>query len=349
MDKERHAEDAGKLSRREFIKRATLGAATAGLLMRSGLHRAVLAQEGPKSRLVHVLGPGVLSLDTLETDAAKAQVMLAEGMKAFTGAQTTEDAWKQFVGPDDVVGLKINCLGKETMYNDNTLLDTIASAVETAGVPAEQIIIFDRYTDHLKQCGFTLGQRNDGVWIKATDGPDGPGYDDEVVQEWTPEGLPAESARCSKIVTQEITKLINLPILKTHGGAGVTLALKNLGFGLFKHSKNAHNDRCSPYIPSMCANPVVQERWVLNILDGLKAQYEGGPGGKPQFQWAHNGIMISTDPVAMDYLGWLLLNEARQAAGIDKVSQDHARHVLRAERMGLGVTGDLVEEVSLTV
>ncbi len=57
-----------------------------------------------------------------------------------------------------------------------------------------------------------------------------------------------------RLAAQDVGKLINLPVLKHHQSAGVTLALKNLSHGLVnfhfqtKEKLLAHGDRCEAQI-----------------------------------------------------------------------------------------------------
>src|SRR5437868_15359385 len=48
------------------------------------------------------------------TNTANDQVvreMMAQGIRALTGASSTADAWRRFFTPADVVGIKVNCGG----------------------------------------------------------------------------------------------------------------------------------------------------------------------------------------------------------------------------------------------
>ena len=80
-----------------------------------------------------------------------------------------------------------------------------------------------------------------------------PGYD-----------IKNEAARRSyaaKFITKEVNKLINLPVLKHHQSAGVTLALKNLSHGLVNNVSRSHSSKtlnvCGAFIPAVVALPVV--------------------------------------------------------------------------------------------
>jgi hypothetical protein len=62
---------------------------------------------------------------------------------------------------------------------------------------------------------------------------------------------------------------------------------------------------------------VLRERAVLHIMDGLIGVYEGGPGcwNRTWATWRHKGLFFATDPVAMDHVGWDILDTQRVREG----------------------------------
>ncbi len=349
------------IDRRDFLRQSLM--VGAGLLGATAIGcRADSSQNAPstspqqvpqssqRSRVIHTNSPNAFDLQSGQANYQVVKTMVQTGICHVTSELSSVQAWQRVVGPEDRVGIKINCLGRPAFVNNTTLLRVLKEELMAAGVAAQNIIVFDRYTSHLTGGGFTIGQQSDGTWLKATDGG-GPGYDPNVSQSFAPAGgAGQESAPLSKIVTQQITKLINVPILKDHGATGVTLALKNFAFGCFQHTGSAHDNNCNPYIPAMCSNPVIRSKTVLTILDGLKGQYEAGPDGRPQFQWAQNSLLMSTDMVAIDFLGARLINQARQQHGKDPFRDGHMKHIFTAAQMGLGRADEAqIEEVTIPV
>lgn len=49
----------------------------------------------------------------------------------------------------------------------------------------------------------------------------------------------------------------------------------------------------------------------MHICDATTACYEGGPLYKPQYAWHDNSLLISQDPVALDYTGWQVIEKKR--------------------------------------
>ena len=109
--------------------------------------------------------------------------------------------------------------------------------------------------------------------------------------------------------------VINLPVLKDHGIAGVTLALKSM-FGAIHNPNKYHSDACNPYVADVYALAPIRQKVRLHICDGLNAQYEGGPSFMPQWMWPYNGLLVSRDPVALDYVGWKIIEKKRAEVGM---------------------------------
>jgi len=93
--------------------------------------------------------------------------------------------------------------------------------------------------------------------------------------------------------------------------------------------------------------PVIREKVVVNILDGIKGLYHGGPGAKPQFVWEHKTLYFATDPVALDHIGWRVIDQKRAAVGMKLLVDDkpdqfshfvhrQPEHVEIAGALGLG-------------
>ncbi len=134
----------------------------------------------------------------------------------------------------------------------------------------------------------------------------------------------------SKIVAGDrINKIITIPVLKDHRSAGITLALKNISHGMANNVARSHDgekegeNRCGVFIPKMVAMPVIRRKNVLHILDGLIGCYEGGPGcwNMSWGTWEQKSLFFGTDPVAMDHVGWDLLDAERARRGWRPVAE----------------------------
>ena len=94
-----------------------------------------------------------------------------------------------------------------------------------------------------------------------------------------------------------------------------------------------------------------RQKVVLNIVDGVRASYEGGPGGRAQFIWEHKTMYFGTDPVALDKTGWKVIDQKRAEMGLPPVAESKANkfnrfsfpqveHLELAGNLGLGEFDD---------
>ena len=151
-----------------------------------------------------------------------------------------------------------------------------------------------------------------------------------------------------KIVAREVNKFINLPVLKHHQSAGVTIALKNMSHGMVNNVNRSHltptNNACGIFIPSVVSLPVIREKAVLHICDAVKASYHGGPGGRPEYMWEHKTMYFATDPVALDKTGWKAIDAKRAQAGMASIAlskPDQASHYLNCQVEHIEIAGML--------
>ncbi len=140
----------------------------------------------------------------------------------------------------------------------------------------------------------------------------------------------------SMIVTRLVDKIITLPVLKDHRSAGVTLALKNLSHGMNNNVARSHisnvyrrdgaesgPNQCNTFIPTAVSQPQLRQKATLHILDGLVGVYEGGPGSwnRTWATWPYKSLFFATDPVAMDHVGWDIIDAKRAEEGWRPVAQ----------------------------
>jgi len=95
-------------------------------------------------------------------------------------------------------------------------------------------------------------------------------------------------------------KLINIPVLKTHGGCGVTGALK-LFYGVLSMSfadAGYHYSQIGEVLGEMFAHVRAPD---LNIMDAIWVSYASLGGYPPNTTSRQNILLASLDPVALDY------------------------------------------------
>jgi uncharacterized protein (DUF362 family) len=327
---------------------------------------------GPfRGRVVSVQHPACIVSGKFQADPIRN--MMRQGMTQLAGAGDWVEAWRMFFQPGDVVGIKVNPVGKPHVISCAEVIHEIVAGLKSAGLQSKDIIVYDRYRRQFFDAGFDKmlpeGVRHSSA-VEDYDNVqmDINGYDPDHYLEMalvTPRyDLNSPQARRSyvaRFLSREVNKLINLPVLKDHQSAGVTLALKNLSHGLVNnvfrsHSTNTLN-ACGTFIPAVVALPVIREKTVLHILDGIKGLYHGGPGiPNPRFVWEHKTLYFATDPVAMDRVGWKVIDEKRRQEGMKSIAESkpdqhshflnrQPEHVEIAGALGLGEWDDKKVEV----
>lgn len=309
-------------------------------------------------RVVRVNHPGS-SVDKEPVEEA-AYEMISKAMLTLTGALTLKDAWLQFVAPDEVIGLKVNPVAGKMLSTSHAVTKSVVRQLEEAGVPLKNIVIWDRRLFQLQETGFD-NENYPGVVIRGTEikdaedsfyDKDGMMYGEKMIdkdwyywadyeEEYDAYTLPymvngGKYSYFSKICTQEVDKIINLPILK-NAGVSVTLCLKNLAYGVITNTGRLHKHHWAETCAEVCAFPPVRDKVVLNIVDGIKGCFDGGPGANPQFICNYNTILVGTDAVAVDRTGYDIVIAKRIEEGVQEEELPRGRRFMEmAQALGLG-------------
>ncbi|MBI4882107.1 MAG: DUF362 domain-containing protein [Planctomycetes bacterium] len=284
-----------RLSRREFIRSSVATAGSAAVVANMPLSLAAASRQDGKSAVIKVVSDKVLDGKEVTAKVNKEVVakMIEAGMKKLTGKETLEEALGVFVRQEDVVGLKVNCLGTRHLSTHTQIPEVLSGALLKLGLPAERILVFDRYGQQLDEAGYVRTKEVGKIHCL--------GFDDDMDEEapyTTPDGQ--TTTHWPKILTKRLTRIINLPVMKNHSISGVTLSLKNIAFGLLHPtSGTCHSDCCAPFIADVCSQKLVTERWSLSILDGILCGFDGGPGKcTDDKKEVNNALYFSLDPVA---------------------------------------------------
>lgn len=311
-----------KTTRREFLKHVALtGATISGLPAAASAVQKAMADG--KSRVIIATDAAVMDRGQIVDRVLDR--MIAKGIVELTGAEDAASGWKTLFSPEDVVGIKINCLFGKGVSTRPEVAMAIARGVMMAGVKESNIIIWDRSTGDLIKCGFTPNSSGSGVGCVADDGDWG-----ETIERGSFKG------RITKMISERLTAYINAPILKTHGITGISCCLKN-HYGSFDNPGNHHANNCNPALADFNSIPVVMKKSRLVIADALLPQYEGGPGLKTDAQFAFNSLMFSTDPLAADTEGLRIIQQKRKELGLNAISADKTAWLQSAGDRGVGV------------
>ena len=295
-------------SRRGFLHRCLAGAA----LARGSVRDANAAQAGgqAKSRVV-IARDADLRGAGAALDSGRLLKLLDRSLQSYFATDSPPEAWKRLARPGEVVGLKVNCLAGRGNSTSVPLVEAVCERLQQAGIPAKNIVIWDRLNADLESAGFRLAT---GPGRIRCLGNDALGYETELTAYGSAASLMARA------LTEVCDAVISLPVLKDHGIAGVTMALKNM-FGAIHNPNKYHVDVGNPYVADVYMLPPIRQKVRLAICDATTAQYEGGPSYMPHWTWPFNGLIVARDPVALDHTGWRIIEKKRAEKGMKPLRQ----------------------------
>jgi len=402
------------ITRRQFVRNSAVLAGGAALFGGSVACRGGAKAAG-KSRVVSAAAEDMLV--DLDYNAAAVHRAFAAGLKELTGEGTLENAWSSLVSPDDVVGIKINCIGAPRISSSLASINETIAGLKSAGVKENNIVIWDRMDRDFRRTGLEITRGPTGVrvmgcstewegvvpWVTGYDRKVYVSFEDGTLKKfrelvgrgftregshreifnsvawlWTliqqgnekakkydkeirrlymdyedREGIKRiaeevanefdgvaiedeEKSYFADIVTKDITKLVNIAVLKHNEDSGVTWATKNIALGVTTNKVRFHIDYCEKSIPEILAQPCLKDKTVLHIGEAAKISTVSVAGAQIA---RDNRIFFSRDPVAMDRIGLDILEEKRAAQGLESI-RGIATHVSACARKGLG-TDDL--------
>jgi len=348
-----------KILRRDLFKYASMAGAVALGQVHSKAATSKPGMPGPYPGLVvGVENPASIVNGTYQSEPVRK--MMEKGMTALTGAPSWSEAWRSFFEKGDVVGIKVCPVGGPTLSSDAIVLHAILDGLKEAGVVGRDVVVYNRYRQETLAAGIDKwipqGVRLEfGSPAYNETQLDMDGYDPDHYMEmalikpgenWSDPHF--RRSYVAKTVSRQINKFINLPVLKHHQSAGVTIALKNMSHGMVNNVNRSHltptANACGMFIPSVVSLPAIREKAVLHICDGVKASYHGGPGARPQFVWEHKTMYFATDPVALDKTGLKVIDAKRAQAGMESIAlskPDSASHFLNCQVEHIEIAGSL--------
>jgi uncharacterized protein (DUF362 family) len=314
----------GKQSRRTFLKGIT--AAGAGLLVGGKLAPVFAKENKYSSTVINVRNKNAQDA-AHKFNAEIIQAMVFEGVRKMSNTRTDTAAWSTYFTPKDVVGIKINCLFGPGASTHAEVVNAVIAGLKLAGVKPDNIIVWDRSDGDLAKNGYEINRDKPGVKYFGTNSD----YDTAETQQGSFKG------RLSKILTERITALVNVPILKDHGIAGVTISFKN-HYGSINNAGSQHGNNCNPFLADLYSVPAIRSKTRLIVCDAIRPLANGGPGLNPSFLWDYNGILVGTDPVALDHSGWQIIEDRRKEIKLPTLAEAGrpVGYLETAAKLGLG-------------
>ena len=277
------------------------------------------------------------------------ETLVNQGIKAFTGDNNSISAWRSLVTPKDIVGIKVHSQPGEIIGTRKAVVQAVAKSLIEAGIPSQQIIVWDKYKSHLRLAGFYDLEKQLGIKVEASAAA---GWDPDVFYENALIGKPiwgdlefgrkgkevGRKSYFSKLVTRRITRHILISPLLNDNVAGVTGNLMSLALGSVDNTIRFES-RSTPMakaVPEIFGQTQLYDRLALVIVDSLICQYQGGEHNRLHYARVLNQLRFSSDPVAQDVLSLHELEAQRVKAGIPV--RRHPRDlVINAALLELGI------------
>ena len=290
-----------------------------------------------------------------QTNPSVVRGMVNRLVLAVTGQPDLARAWGSLVSPNDKIGIKISAAGGELFTTHRDVVNAIVDGLVAAGQKRSSIIVWDRSLGGINEAGYR--PEKEGYQMKSIAPRDG--YDPKAVFTaplsgkliWgdlefrsdrgkipllSDQEITSDDSHFARILSSEVTKIINVPVMSDSGSCGIAGCLYNVtipnidNWRRFTQSRYGH-----AAIPEIYRMPIIGSKVVLNIMDGLVAQYAGGPQSQPNFAVHHATILASKDPVAIDALTVRQIEEWRAKARLNPIAP-LAQHVQVAGQLRIG-------------
>jgi len=295
------------MKRRDFIQKSVSLGVLSGAAMALGKTRDLFASDA----IHHALPYDMVAIKGGEPD-----VMFDKAMASLGGM-------KQFVKPNQTVVIKPN-IGWDTTperaANTNpVLVGRIVEHCKMAG--AKSVYVFDHTCNEGTRC-----YKNSGIEdaVKKAGGIMVSGMSESYYHPVEiKKGRNLKNAKVHELIL-ESDIFINVPILKTHGGASLTMCMKNL-MGVvwdrgFWHDNDLH--QC-------IADFATFKKPTLNVVDAYRVMKSNGP----------RGVSVA-DVISMKYqiIGTDMVAADAAAAKVFGIEPSRIKHIALAEALGAGTS-----------
>ena len=296
--------------------------------------------------------------------------MVAAGVKALALKSDLGKAWQTIIPykSGQSVAIKINLNNNWSCDSDwesdgngrmNAYPETVNAVIDgllQIGVPAQKIwivepsrVILNRFIDKIA---------NQNVRFYSSDSGCSPNsfvtdyVDENSVYASKTTHPPGDVVRPAQVFV-EADHIINIPLLKGHGGAGITLSMKNhYGSVTFRGSnQNAAREKMHKYayentnpdpnksvIADINNNPVIRDKTRLIIGDGLFGNPISNIDSPEKWNLFDNKdpnmLFFGTDPIATDSVMCDYINAERKLRGRPEATRSA---LVYGQTLGLGV------------
>ncbi|MCD7931863.1 MAG: DUF362 domain-containing protein [Tannerellaceae bacterium] len=305
------------MKRREFLKTSALAGAALALNfegLQAALSSNTMAVESAPDMVAVMGGEPAALLDKALEEMGGIGKYIKKGQKVVIKPNIGWDRTPELAGntnPELIKALVKKCLD--------------------AG--ASKVTVFDHTCDEWRKCYNSSGIE---AAVKEAGGIIVPGNEEKYYKEVAiPGGIKIKNAKIHEALL-EADAWINVPILKNHGGAKLSSAMKNY-MGIVWDRRFFHQNDLQQCIADICT---WQKKPVLNIVDAYRIMHQNGPQGKSAADVATlKSIIVSPNIVAIDTAALGLFNQVK------KLDMDAVGHIGKGEELKLGSTN--LEKVNI--
>ena len=204
-------------------------------------------------------------------------------------------------------------------------LDLIPGAASgTAG--AKEITVFDHTCDEWRRCyehsGIEAAAKKAGAIVV-------PANEEKYYREHSfPNGVAIKKALVHQAIL-DCDKWFNVPVLKNHGGARMTIAMKNL-LGIVWDRRDIHQKGLDQAIADL---GTIDKPACLNIVDAYRIMKTNGPRGRNADDVElTKALFMSTDPVAVDVAATKFFGQ------FTNMKLEDVKYLPLGEDLGIGTT-----------
>jgi uncharacterized protein (DUF362 family) len=295
------------------------------------------------------------AIKAYKTNPRVVREMVNRLVLAATGQSDVARAWASLISPKDNVGIKISAAGGELFTTHHDVVNAIVDGLVAAGHLRGSIVVWDRSLGGIKDAGYRSSV--DGYQLRAVTPHDG--YDPNAVISAPLIGklvwgdfdyhgdikIPilsdtentSDVSHFSKIVSTEVTKIINVPVMSISETNGIAGCIYNMTIpNIDNWRRFAQGSRFgAESLAEIYADPLIAKKVVFNLMDGLIAEYAGGPQSQPNYAIHHATLYASKDPIALDAVALKQLEQWRAQANLRAIGP-LATYVAFASQVGLG-------------
>lgn len=296
------------MDRREFLKALALTGFAATLKWEAGMD--LMAQ---------TVNDQTTGCDLVAVMGGEPAEMFRKAIAEFGGLGRFVKAGQKVVVKPNIGWDKVPELAGNT---NPELVATIIKECFAAG--AKEVVVFDHSCDDWRKC-----YKNSGIEeaAKAAGAKVMPAHEESYYREISlPKGKSMKTAKVHTAIL-DCDVWINVPILKNHGGAKMTISMKN-HMGIVWDRGFFHRNDLQQCIADICT---IHKPAVLNVVDAYRIMKTNGPRGKSEADVVTTkSLFVSTDIVAVDTAATKFFNQ------IEKMPLEVVGHLAKGEELKVG-------------